>query len=84
MDRYTKKTTILFPPALHERLKQIARRRGESLGDLVRTACERQYGLVSEEERLQAVRALGDLDLPVGTPAKMKRESVVDPEDLLP
>ena len=80
----SKKTTILFPPDLHARLVRLAAQRGTSLGDLVRSACEKQYGLAPLDERLAAVEALGALDLPVGTPEEMARESVPDPEDLLP
>lgn len=54
------------------------------LGELVRTACERQYGLGGSEERRQAARELATLALPVDTPARMKRESVPDPEALVP
>ena len=84
MEQLSKKTTILFPPDLHARLLRLARQKGTSLGDLVRSACERQYGLASREERLAAVNALAALDLPVGTPEEMARESVPTPEDLLP
>jgi predicted DNA-binding protein len=80
----TKKTTILFPPDLHERLSRLAEQQGTSLGDLVRKACEIQYGLVSAETRLEAVRQLAALSLPVGDPGTMKRESVPRAEDLLP
>ncbi len=80
----TKKTTILFTPELHERLARLAVQRGVSLGELVRLACESQYGLATREERLAAVRDLAALDLPVGTPEEMARESVPTPEDLLP
>jgi len=80
----TKKTTILFPPDLHARLVHLARQRRTSLGELVRVACERQYGLASREERLAAVRDLASLNLPVGTPEEMARESVPTPEELLP
>ncbi len=80
----SKKTTILFPPELHARLVRLAKQRGTSLGDLVRAACERQYGLVSAEDRLEAVRALAELMLPVADPAVMKEESVPAPRELLP
>ncbi len=80
----TKKTTILFTPELHERLARLAVQRGVSLGELVRRACESQYGLATREERLAAVRDLAALDLPVGTPEEMARESAPTPEDLLP
>ena len=80
----SKKTTILFSPDLHARLLRLARQKGTSLGNLVRTACERQYGLATAAERLAAVEALAALDLPVGTPEEMARESVPTPEQLMP
>jgi hypothetical protein len=80
----TKKTTILFPPDLHERLSRLAEQEGTSLGDLVRKACEIQYGLLSAETRLEAVRQLAAMSLPVGEPGAMKREAVPRAEDLLP
>ena len=79
----SKKTTILFSPDLHERLARLARERGTSIGELVRTAVERQYGLVSREERLEAVNALAALQLPVSSPEQMARESVPTPEEIL-
>ena len=80
----SKKTTILLTPELHARLTRLARQRGVSVGELVRTACERQYGLFSGEARVAAVRELADLQLPVGDPHEMKRESVPDARELLP
>lgn len=80
----SKKTTILFTPELHRRLSQLAARRGRSLGDLVREACELQYGVVGSSDQVAAVEALAKLELPVGTPAAMKRESVPEPDALLP
>lgn len=80
----SKKTTILFPRELHARLARLARQRGTSLGDLVRAACEKHYGLFSEEDRLVAVRGLSDLTLPVSDPSTMKRESTPNGEDLVP
>lgn len=56
----------------------------ERLGDLVRRACEIQYGLVPIEARLKAVQELASLALPVGEPEDLERESVPDPAALLP
>lgn len=80
----TKKTTILFPPRLYDHLVRVAKRRGTSLGQLVRAACEAQYGDFTCEERLQAVREMAAMALPTGSPDQIKRESVPRPEDLLP
>lgn len=80
----TKKTTILFSPDLHARLQRLAKQQGTSLGELVRSACERQYALASADERLAAVEALAALELPVGSPEEMARESVPSPDELMP
>ncbi len=80
----SRKTTILLSPDLHDHLTEIARRRGTSLGQLVREACEARYGLVSAEERSSAVDELAGLRLPVAAVSRMKRQSVAPPEDLLP
>ncbi len=80
----TKKTTILFAPNVHARLTELAAQRGTSMGALVREACITQYGLVDHDTMVGAVTSLAALSLPVGTPSDMKRESVVDPADLLP
>ena len=59
-------TTILLPPDLHAHLTRTARARRTSLGQLVREACEIQYGHVSGEDRVRAAEALRRLSLPVG------------------
>ncbi|HSF39861.1 MAG TPA: hypothetical protein VLT87_08725 [Thermoanaerobaculia bacterium] len=41
-------------------------------------------GASSSKTRLEAVRELSRLSLPVGDPEEMERESVPEPEDLLP
>ena len=78
----SKKTTILLSPDLHEHLTRTARARRQSLGQLVREACEVQYGRVSGEDRTRAVDELRHLSLPVASPRKMKQESVPRPRDL--
>ncbi len=80
----TKKTTIRFPPRLHEILCRLAAQRGTSLGELVRAACERQYALPSRKEKLAAVRKLEAMRLPVGAPRCMKRQSAPRPEEIAP
>jgi predicted DNA-binding protein len=80
----SQKTTILLTPQLHERLASLARRRGVSMGQLVRSAVEAQYGLVDPDARLDAVQALGALSLPVGSPAELKAESDPYSDDPLP
>ena len=79
----TKKTTILFPPELYNHLVSLAKQRRVSLGHLVRAACEMEYGKLSEEETVAAVKELAGLSLPVGSPAEMKQESVPKAEELL-
>jgi hypothetical protein len=79
----TKKTTILFPPELYNHLVSLAKQRRVSLGHLVRAACEVEYGKLSGEETVAAVKELAGLSLPVGSPAEMKQESVPKTEELL-
>ena len=80
----SKKTTILFTQHLHEQLVRLADQRRVSLGQLVREACVQQYGIASREDQLQAVRSLARLSLPVSGAESMGRESVPDPDALLP
>jgi predicted DNA-binding protein len=80
----SKKTTLLLSPELHRRLTRLAAQRGVSMGQLVREACEREYGVGPVEDRIRAVRELARMALPVDTPEAMERESVSDPDALLP
>jgi len=80
----SKKTTILFPPEMHEQLVALAEQLGTSLGALVRRACQREYGIASTSQRLAAVRELRSLALPVATAEEMAAESVPRPGDLMP
>lgn len=80
----SKKTTILLTHQLHEQLSRLAAQKGVSLGELVRDACRKQYGVVSEDARIAAVRDIEALSLPVADPGEMKEESVPRPGDLMP
>jgi len=80
----SKKTTILFSPHMHHQLSRLAEHKATSLGDLVREACERQYGLVSSERRLEAVRQLGAMTLPVDDVQVMRDQAVPSPGEMLP
>ena len=80
----SKKTTILLSPRLYSLLKGISKAKNQSIGALIRSACENQYGLYSESEALAAAERLSSLALPVDTPATMKREAVPEPEELMP
>lgn len=80
----SKKTTILLTEELHERLTGLAEQEGISLGELVRRACESQYGVVSREDRLAAVKSLAALRLPVADVQTMESESVPQADELLP
>ena len=82
MDSLTKKTTILFPPDLYDRLASLAEQRHSSVGELVREACRVQYSLVRLTDRLSLVDRLSALQLPVGTQEEMERESVPSAADL--
>lgn len=84
MEHASHKTTILLTPSLHERLTRLARARGTSMGQLIRSAVEAQYGLAEPGERLAAVAALAGLSLPVHTPAAMKAESIPYDEEPVP
>ena len=79
----SKKTTILFPPDLHERLKRLAKIRGVSIGELVRSACEAQYRLVPSGERHALVLELAAMELPVSDTRTMKKQAAPDPRKLL-
>ena len=78
------KVTVCFSPAVYERLRGLAAARGVSVAELVRSACMRQYGIATPEERIEAVRALSAFRPPVGEPGEMKLESFPSAETLAP
>lgn len=59
-------------------LKEAARRRGKSIGEIIREAIDLHLKEGVVAKRLAAVDALARLDAPVGKPAQMKKESMED------
>jgi len=78
----SRKTTILLPAELHERLSRLAEHRGTTLGALVRQACEIQYASLPIDARLEAVRELSSFHLPVGDPEDLESESVPESSEV--
>lgn len=79
----TKKTTILFPEPFYRNLARTAKRRGKSVGQLVRDACAKEYGISCRDEAGESVGLLAAMSLPVADPGTMKRESVPGPSELM-
>jgi hypothetical protein len=80
----TKRTTVLFTPELFDRLHQEAKRRGTSIGHLIRQACEDTYRSGPSPTRVAAVEELARLALPNDTPEQVEAESMPESEDLIP
>ncbi len=80
----SKKTTILFAPHMHRRLAELADHHRTSIGELVRVACERQYGLVSNQRRVAAVRRLEAHALSVDEAHVMGEQAIPGADEMLP
>ncbi len=78
MAALTRRVQLLLTPEQYERLATLARARGRSVGALIREAIERVYfaepaeGL---EARLEAVRKMAALRMPVADWEQMEREA---------
>lgn len=76
MSALSKRVQVLFSPEQVTRLQAIARAQGESLGSLIRKAVEDTYLRHEQQRRLDAVRRMAALSLPVADWEQMERESV--------
>ena len=76
MATLTKRVQVLLDPFQYQRLDEIARQRNRSVGALIREAIDRVYLQNGMAERLEAVRALAAMQLPVAGWEQMERESV--------
>lgn len=74
MQSLTKKTTILFAPKMYKQLERLAEERGTSVAHLVRQAAIQCYLVPDRRTRMEAVRALAAMQLPVADWPQMERE----------
>jgi hypothetical protein len=66
---------LLLPKVLLRRLKKEARARHTTFSSLVRESLQRRFpSLPTRAERLDAVRRLGAMSLPIGPWSKMESE----------
>ena len=70
------KTTILFSKNQFSSLKNLAKVKKTSIGDLIRSACEKVYASNDREGAVNAVLELEKLKLPVASVQEMKRDQV--------
>jgi hypothetical protein len=68
------KTTVLFEPRQYRELKRIAAARGQSVGELIRSAVAEKYGLGDRAARLAAVAKLNAMSAPVGDWPEMEAD----------
>ena len=76
MPTLTRRVQVLFSPQQYARLETIARAQGTSVGALIRQAVEKLYLQSAGAERLQAVRRMAAMRLPVADWEQMERESM--------
>lgn len=76
MSTLTRRVQLLLSPHQYKRLEALAKTRGTSIGALIRESIEKLYLQSDETERLEAVRSLANLRLPVGEWEQMERESM--------
>ena len=76
MATLTKRVQVLLDPFQYQRLDEIARQRNRSVGALIREAIDQVYLQSVVDERLEAVRALAAMQLPVADWEQMEQESV--------
>lgn len=74
MQGLTKKTTILFSPKLYRQLERLAEEQKTSVAHLIRKAAIQCYLMPDRRTRMEAVKALAAMQLPVADWPTMERE----------
>jgi hypothetical protein len=78
MSTPVKRVQIFFSPEEIDRLRAIARTQGKTLAALIREAVQEVYLETEQQQRLEAVRLLAKMNLPVSDWQQMERESAPD------
>ena len=70
------KVTLVLPPELWEKAKEIARQQGTSASELVARALAQLLDDLGREARVAAARRIAEKALPVASPEQMEAEIV--------
>lgn len=74
MENIEKKTTILLTPKLHKKLARLSKISKKSMGQLLREAAERQYFSSYSPDKLEIVKKIASLNIPIGDVPTLKAE----------
>jgi len=70
------KVTLVLPPELWEKAKEVARQQGTSASELVARALAQLLDDLGREARVAAVRRIAAKALPAGSPEQIEAEIV--------
>lgn len=71
-----KKTTLLFEEQTYKKLKEKSKVEKTSIGELVREAVANYYGIKSNREKMEALKKLSQMNMPVSDYEEMKKDII--------
>jgi hypothetical protein len=71
---------ILVTPEQRERLREEAKRRGTSVGGVIRETVDEKLGTVSREDRLRALEAIKAMSVPGSAPSPEELNRIIGEE----
>lgn len=71
-----KKTTLLFEEQIYKRLQEKAKAEKLSIGELVREAVKNYYGIKSRKEKMDALKKLSQMNMPVSDYEEMEKDII--------
>jgi hypothetical protein len=71
---HLKKATLLFDEDVYEKLREKSLIDDVSIGELVREAVSVYYGIRTTEEKLESLKRLSAMELPVGSPELLEQQ----------